>query len=92
MLNTALTMSKIALSGSFLAIVTSVIFAFAMFLSKTMFDDARALATEFRLHQVTANQKIQQLENTDALLSERMQYMEKTLLEIKTDVKQLLKR
>lgn len=66
-------MSKVVVNSSILLAALTAVATLAVFLSKVMFEDARALAQEFRIHQVEAGERIGMVEARTLRLESRME-------------------
>ena len=70
-------MSKFIISSTALTITLGVAFAIFGFFSKTMFEDARAAAQDFRVHQNEAARIVAELKGVDAMAKARVSSLEK---------------
>lgn len=70
-------MSKFIISSTALTITLGLAFAIFGFFSKTMFEDARAAAQDFRVHQNEAARIVAELKGTDTMHEQKLVLLEK---------------
>ena len=85
-------MSKFVINGSVIGAVFAIVITLLGFLSKEMFEESRSTTRDFRAHETRAEKSTARLESHDALLDQRMAQLEIKLIEVSTDVKEILKR
>ncbi len=72
-------MTKAIVHSSVLMTVLGVVFALAVFLTKTLFEDARALGADFRSHELEARTIVSDLRGKDAILEARVVGLDKKM-------------
>lgn len=89
-------MTRMAVNSTALGIILSIVFAFAVFLSRVMFEDARAdtrsIKDDLKAHSAMQNEVISDLKRKDAVTEQRFVAVESKLDEVRNDVKELLRR
>lgn len=84
-------MSKAAIPSSILVIAIVVLFAVVREFSVTFFEDSRAVAAQFQEHKQLEGRAIGELKAHDQLVDEQMREVKSSLLELRTDVKEILR-
>ena len=89
-------MGRVVVNSTALGILLSITFAFAVFLSRTMFDEARAdirgTQAELKQHEQTDAEVVGDLRMKNAVTMHQLSAMDAKVEEVRRDVKELLKR